>query len=871
MRASTNIQTKERRLFQVDDLKGVDFYSSRLQVQANRASNAKNWIRKDGVLQKRNGWKELFNLGLDRINGIFPYQNRERTELLVYCGRAFYRVYQDLDEEWVTENLMDQYSVSSEELVDSRCSFFYHKGDVFIIGCGKLLRYGKYSYVNDYTYEEFYGMRVREVTKSEAYIPTTTISINSKKRTDALRKTFEPVNLLNPLRKNKLLGESFAPDDEIENAPVWRLDGRIDTGWRVEITVESNFYDLLEIYEKSGTLYGYFHGEGGEKEVGSVDHEKGEITLTIDTTPPIAGRDNITVTFAHTDYDSYKKRSWIEKCQFGALFGVGGATDRIFLAGNPDFPNIEFFSEADDFTYWPDQNTATVGTDQNAITGFLRLSDNSLAIFKENGVQEPTVFFQSGNYRESGTLGDTDYKITPVFSITAGPITESAVNAYTCTNFAGDNLILSENGVFGIENAENISTNVRLARERSLLINPKLTQSANLKDAASIAWRGKYYLSVDDCCYVADSNYKTQLQDSSAINYEWWYWENIPARVWAVVNDTLWFGTKDGSLCCFDDQFSDRGHVISKEGQLSFDYNANTVTVDPDLDALIQEGKTFSFLTKGVFATYMSGFIRTDEESLYVDSSVMGTVYEGKEVYTAYRDEEWGQISVTRGPYYIGWVDHSLNCFALLDETGFPLHVIDLNLDGFLLVEHISNTDLIVRNKTEGSFQLSYPNHEEILDLVSGIMPITDPVTLENTGYVISPTEPIAKFFSVKNVVAEWYTPIFNFGTFMSSKTLYKISVSTLPISKGKLKFGYETRAVSKDFLMKGMRSFSFEDFSFLDFSFDTGFQSSYTVKAKEPNFNHIMFRFLSDNDCNCALNGFAVLYKINKQNIGVR
>ena len=120
-------------------------------------------------------------------------------------------------------------------------------------------------------------------------------------------------------------------------------------------------------------------------------------------------------------------------------------------------------------------------------------------------------------------------------------------------------------------------------------------------------------------------------------------------------------------------------------------------------------------------------------------------------------------------------------------------------------------------------------------------------------------------------MVAEWYTPIFDLGTNESSKTLLKMTISTEPEVNGKLSFGYETRNVNKLINAKGINVFSFDNFSFENFSFDTGFANSYSVKANERNFNFIMFRFVSDNDSNCVVNTFTIIYKINKANKGVK
>jgi hypothetical protein len=140
------------------------------------------------------------------------------------------------------------------------------------------------------------------------------------------------------------------------------------------------------------------------------------------------------------------------------------------------------------------------------------------------------------------------------------------------------------------------------------------------------------------------------------------------------------------------------------------------------------------------------------------------------------------------------------------------------------------------------------------------------PLVLYDNAFVTDMTVTHAK-----NVVAEYHTPVFDYGTIESSKTLLKMSVAVEPQLSGKLAFGYETRNVYKMLNVKGIRRFTFDDFNFNDFSFDTGFNNSYSVRVNERNFNYIMFRFVSDSDTDCIINKFTAIYKINKSNRGVR
>ena len=204
--------------------------------------------------------------------------------------------------------------------------------------------------------------------------------------------------------------------------------------------------------------------------------------------------------------------------------------------------------------------------------------------------------------------------------------------------------------------------------------------------------------------------------------------------------------------------------------------------------------------------------------------------------------------------YYVRDVDNGSCSYTLEDESG---NKVSIASGGFNLYKAISNIELYLANVTEDSFQLKDYKVGNVL-------------ILANYNSTL-PTNPLARFTHTRNVVAEWYTPIFDLGTNESSKTLLKMVISTEPEVNGKLSFGYETRNVNKLINAKGINVFSFDNFSFENFSFDTGFANSYSVKCNERNFNFIIFRFISDNDSNCIVNTFTIIYKINKSNIGVR
>ena len=96
-------------------------------------------------------------------------------------------------------------------------------------------------------------------------------------------------------------------------------------------------------------------------------------------------------------------------------------------------------------------------------------------------------------------------------------------------------------------------TDERFVYHRSYYIDAKLRAESNLENAIGIVNDGKYYLAINDHVYVADSRFKSTSQNSKYSNYqyEWYYWTNLPVKVWFVWNNELYFGDKSGNICKF--------------------------------------------------------------------------------------------------------------------------------------------------------------------------------------------------------------------------------------------------------------------------------------------------------------------------------
>lgn len=872
MKARTNISLKERSALNIQFNKGVDLSSAPQKITSSRASYMRNMICDYGVTKKRNGWNEIHKFD-GEINGIFEYKYGNHNDLLVHAGRRIYRYDQNENE---AEDITGTLVLKS---APSQC--FFGRERLYIIGCGAYLVYG--SWDDGITYE------LRKVADDEdTYIPTTTVSIGAMDDETDKRAFFEAPNLLCSKRKNQLTGYNSISNKQ------YKLDAKVKIGTDVEVIFTTKRlnsegeYETVEYHLKNtkgwitgiipaiSKLYITYASDGSATgcEMTQI-HSDGTFHLA-DAMPPIEGQDNIFVTFTPSldaDSSEYKNRSegtkFIEGASLGTLFGADGYSNRIFLSGYQYQPNKEYYSAAADFTYFPDINYAYLGIDDVPIKGYCRLSDSTLAIFKEANRRESTIFFREGKFVAKDTkdqYGMTLYD--EIFTIKAGAIGEGLVSTYATANFAGDHLMLSKNGLFGIVLGNNIATTERYARERSRLINKDLCQH-DLSNAAGIVFNDRYYLSVDGVCYVADARYRTAVDDDidGSFNYEWWYWDNVPARIWAVIGDALWFGTSDGQICMFDDEFTDRTYVTPEEAKLSIQVNDDDIVYSTDLSEYVVEGRKIK-LSGSAGTTDIFSYLGTTSQASW-DEEYHVTIFalDCSEIavgdYIYFDNFPSGTLLEVGTPYRVVNVWYDSGSVAIhgchLGESFVPERE---NIDFAARVyRKISDKDLYIRvdpDTTDSFFVSENPLGKNVIfSAYDGA----------------EPTSLSARFEIANPIVAEWHTPYLDMGTNVLSKTLLKTTISAKNVQNGKLRFGYETRAEIANYDVKahGLDSFSIFDLSFENFAFEKDFIRSYTRKFNERNFNYIKFHFISDGAADCALYDFTATYKINKANKGVR
>ncbi|MGE4321224.1 MAG: hypothetical protein AB7E61_07230 [Acholeplasmataceae bacterium] len=897
---------KERKSFTIQEFLGVDFTTSPLKVDPRRAVSGVNFLSDYGTLKKRNGWIEQVKFIDKKINGLFRYTNFT----IVRAGNKIYKLNDDMS--YTTLYTID-------ERPNEQISFFVMNSKVYIVGLGKYLML--YQNGVDSSNNPIY---VIDEVRNHATIPTTTISIDDEDSGVTTPASLDPVNLLSIKRKNTLLGRNstyltwlldsgIRTDDVVSQVLVdierWNGSELVTeqlTSYPDQLGLEHYLFDVNEtsiilgnakgeiikvnkgfktvyywektslidfddykntvnkitindgtltnpdaddingLYEANYILWNNNDGSLGlsyEDATGALsfwilkqdssavlygNYQK--IKLYEDTTPPIQGADNITVTFETSDVID---RSGIENASCGIVFGVNGTTNQLFLA----YKGKEFFSKAYDFEYFPDNQTNVLGNEENDILGYDRLSDTSLVIYKDSKVYESRLYFRTMELSGSQTTYETEYTLY-----------NSAIDsnigcdaARSIGNLAGDHLFLSNQGVYAVALGSNVSIAERHVKERSLYVNKKLLEE-DISKGIAIVYDNYYFLAVNGNVYVADARFRTSSNMSDTFNYEFYFWNNIPVTAWIIIDNELWFGTDEGRICKFDDEFSDRTLIKASEGDVTLVVDGNYLVYNQAIEVKENDeiyADCYQQLLSSIQFSVTDGLITAlfDVETIFT---------EGDEVYI----KDISSNLTEEIPYYIYNLDQET--FALKDASGSLVSP----TGQFNILRNLYDVKMYVTNLDAENSQFQLKTYEN-----------GSPVTL--VSYSLDPIT-----FTIivhESVVMSRYSPIFDLGTNMYSKTLLSMTISADASTTGEIKFGYDTRNISSNIQSLNYKDFTFDDIDFNNFTFLTAIASSYTKKVKEKDFNFIIIKFGSESPTSAVINSFTLFYKINQVNKGIR
>lgn len=468
----------------VDRFRGVDLTNQPANVDPARSCNGANMVRDvPGKIRKRTGY-EVIRRYTQRINGVFAFGD----SLIVHAGTRLY-----LDAETPRQLFAGAADALSAAL---------QLGDkLWFLDGSRLLGIGVF---------EPGGAVEARPADSFAYVPTITIGRGAA----GGGRSFEPVNMLQRRRKDSFLCAA--------GQTVFQLSFK-------GIAADAVFAQKMQA---NGTW-----AELAEGAAFSVDRAAGTITFSQSPgAPPITGEDNLIVTYAMDNAD-YQRR--VNGCRFGICYGVSGAPDRLFIAGNESYENLDFFSQLLDATYWGDIWYGELGKRQSPIMGYSIINEQ-LATHKRDDDNARNIILRRGALAQSGE---------PEFAISGVIQGAGAVSSHSF-GFLKEPLFLCADGVCATTPYEWGAE--RYVQNRSFFINGALKAEPALAESYACVFDDFYMLACGERVYLLDTLAKSSGESlRSDFQYECYVWEGIGARVLAAAGGRLWFGDTSGRLCRF--------------------------------------------------------------------------------------------------------------------------------------------------------------------------------------------------------------------------------------------------------------------------------------------------------------------------------
>ncbi|MDO4566400.1 MAG: hypothetical protein Q4B42_03620 [Oscillospiraceae bacterium] len=481
----------------VSEFRGIDLYNSPANVSPLRSPEAPNMIRDvPGKVRKRMGYHKVKQYAA-RINGVYQYHAPGGgTVELVHSGDKLY----------AGDTLL------SSALANVRSSGWQLGGKLYISDGKALVVYDGESLAP---------------ASAGAYVP----KLNISRRPSGGGTAYEGLNLL-----GDMWTESFLADGA---SSVYQLsyDG-LDSSF---VKVELMLTDEVWTEQTQGTHY-------------SFDASLGRVTfVSAPAVSPADGADNVRVTVKKSRPE-YLAR--INKCDMSVLYGVNGSADRLFVTGNPDFINYDWYSQMNDASYFPVSNYCILGL-STRVLGYSIIEDK-LAAHKAGDADGRNVVLRMGKL-------ESEKAAFPVVNTLQGaPIASGHSIAYLKT----EPLFFSQSGVYAITPAD--ANAERYTQNRSFFINGALEAEPDKDEACAVSFRDFYVLALGGKLYILDSLLKSYESGApySTHQYEAFLFTGINARVLYVKDGALRFGTDSGAIMEFYtdpedvDSYNDEGEAI---------------------------------------------------------------------------------------------------------------------------------------------------------------------------------------------------------------------------------------------------------------------------------------------------------------------
>lgn len=483
--------------------RGVDWSLHPIKIDDSRSPDMVNMIAApEGYPVKRLGFRTVADFApYGRINGIWRGVDSAGSEIYyVHAGQSLLR----------TDGSFRDPVVLDVILADNKSTGFWVSGAFYLLDGAHYIRVTKAGEASNVV--------------DGAYTPL--IRYNIAPGETGAGSTYEALNMLSSRVK-----ETFRTASSGDKYYTWyrpalgsvsvELDGEQLTSSQFTVT-QTTVYTKL----------------GGRRYCAYVTITDSAVTVTESNLP------NLVITYrvndAFEDFTFASMQAKICGCTVVGKFGYGN-DNRVFLSGNPEYPGWEWYSGLSDPSYWPDLNYNVVGMDNNPIVTYIKFAGELIAVKADNHA-ETAIWHHSAEMTDAGTIFPLREGITGVGAVCAG----------ATANLVNEPLFLSREGVYAPTVTYTYAKQQEGVEHRSARVAPRLKEEANLAEAVATVWQKRYILAVNGRAYIADGN---QKKDGGS--YEWYYWENVPARVFAQFSDELIFGAADGRICRYNDDLTD--------------------------------------------------------------------------------------------------------------------------------------------------------------------------------------------------------------------------------------------------------------------------------------------------------------------------
>ena len=568
MRAYRFPQAAKQYTFQVKDLLGVDFTTHESEVNPRRSPDAVNVISGNiGSMDKRLGFKNAHALtnGVTAMTSIeyifsqhdgasgYNYFNLFREGALFMDGQkiriTFGSDYEGQPSPFQSSYVLKLYDPATSSLIafDYPSGYFkprivklsqflymiigddYEKDKPTILDTAiqstyfiKIVQQSQNDYagvppydlgwlLENYTYAYVLDpFNTTVQTKLNIKVPTTQIA---RTPNGATTTEFEGANLLTSSRTNKFVGNGTATQfvvDKTVSSIVSVQTLNADGSWT---SVSGSTY--------SGT------------------------TITLPTAPPvspISGQDNVKITFRMNQWEYF---SDVNNFKNFGYYGFNGKSDFVFFISRTESKwNRDWRMNLTDL-YIDENGYTDFGSDETKIVGYGLLGNEQVIYARSNG-KSSSIFMRSSNLDDQGEF---------IFPVRTGVPGVGAVNGDTFGTLRGDSLWQTEYGISAI--VTNDITNVQSIQDRGYYVNSEIRNQDN---TFSIVYQNRYYLFIDNECYIADARYKSteKLSFSESYQYDWFYWElPFKARCAAIIKGKLYIGTLEGNVMVDKDHNDD--------------------------------------------------------------------------------------------------------------------------------------------------------------------------------------------------------------------------------------------------------------------------------------------------------------------------